>query len=204
MSAAITDLAAPAAESVQALRPVPLGFIEVIDEQRRQPGWTGPEQMRSTRDVDARADIWSLGCILFALLDGAPPFRGDTALAVFERILEGVPPLKRPDAPPGLVAALNQSLAKDPARRFSDVNAFCSALGPFASSQGQRSVEWVRALAARSGTPPGGARPRFGAPARPRAPRGSRGEIEPRPSPPPAASSAPSRKGAASLIAGSP
>lgn len=119
------------------------------------PLYMAPEQMRSTRDVDARADIWSLGCILFALLDGAPPFRGNNALAVFERVLEGVPPLKRPDAPPGLVAALNQALAKDPDRRFSDVNAFCSALGPFASSQGQRSVEWVRALVARSGALPG-------------------------------------------------
>jgi serine/threonine protein kinase len=119
------------------------------------PHYMAPEQMRSPRDVDARADIWSLGCILFALLDGAPPFRGDTAMAVFERILEGVPPLSRFEAPPGLVAALNQALAKDPDRRFMDINAFSSALCPFASSQGQRSVEWVRALVARSGAPLG-------------------------------------------------
>lgn len=119
------------------------------------PLYMAPEQMRSSRDVDARADIWSLGCILFALIDGAPPFRGATPMAVFERILEGMPPLKRPEAPPGLVAALNRALTNDPARRFADVSAFASALSPYASSRGERSVEWIRALVERCSAPAG-------------------------------------------------
>jgi len=109
------------------------------------PYYMPPEQMRSAREVDGRADVWSLGCILFALLTGAPPFSGETVIGVFESILRGVPPVesRRPDVPVGFDAVLERALMPEPEDRYADVAAFCVALTPFASSEARRSIERV-------------------------------------------------------------
>jgi len=109
------------------------------------PYYMPPEQMRSAREVDGRADVWSLGCILFALLTGAPPFSGETVIGVFESILRGVPPVesRRPDAPSGFDAVLARALEPEPEDRYADVAAFCVALTPFASPEARRSIARV-------------------------------------------------------------
>ncbi|MGC4092807.1 MAG: serine/threonine-protein kinase [Polyangiaceae bacterium] len=69
------------------------------------PLYMSPEQMASTRNVDARADIWALGTILYELLTGRVPFQADTMPQLCGMILqEAVPPPRnlRPDLPPGL------------------------------------------------------------------------------------------------------
>jgi eukaryotic-like serine/threonine-protein kinase len=98
------------------------------------PLYMAPEQMRSSKAVDARADIWSMGVILYEMLGGRSPFNGDTLPEVCARILAEPPdPLRevRPDVPPALEAVVMRCLDKDVTRRFQDVVALAQALAPF-------------------------------------------------------------------------
>jgi serine/threonine protein kinase len=107
------------------------------------PLYMSPEQVRSAKDVDARADIWALGVILHELLVGAPPFHADTASALFAAIIADPPvPLRqrRPEAPLALEAVLARCLEKDRARRYSSVAELATALEPFAPPASATSV----------------------------------------------------------------
>jgi serine/threonine-protein kinase len=95
------------------------------------PCYMSPEQLRSTRDVDGRADIWSLGAILHALMTGTPPYDGESNADVSAKIIRDAPtPLRElcPDATPELEAAVLRCLEKDPAKRFPDVVSLADAL----------------------------------------------------------------------------
>jgi serine/threonine-protein kinase len=98
------------------------------------PRYMSPEQMRSTRDVDARADVWALGAVIHELVAGAPPFDAETMTALCAAILQDAPnPLRarRPDAPPQLEAAILGALQKDRDRRYQNVAQLAAALAPF-------------------------------------------------------------------------
>lgn len=100
------------------------------------PLYMSPEQIRSSKDVDHRSDIWSLGVILFELLTGRPPFEGQ-ATAVSVSIAVDPPPWPRTirtDIPPPLEQIILQALEKDPARRHQTVADLALALSPFASN----------------------------------------------------------------------
>jgi len=84
------------------------------------PQYMSPEQTRG-EDVDGRSDLFSAGVVLYQMLAGERPFRGDNLLALAQRIAtEDPPPLvqRRPDVPPALRRAVERCLAKDPADRF--------------------------------------------------------------------------------------
>jgi eukaryotic-like serine/threonine-protein kinase len=117
------------------------------------PLYMAPEQMLSSKDADARSDVWSLASILHTLVTGQPPFRGDTVMQIYDRIIEGLPPLAnaRADAPPALDAVLRRALLRNPAGRFGDVGELASALKPFASARGKLSVEGICRLSEQSG-----------------------------------------------------
>ena len=110
------------------------------------PLYMAPEQMRSLRTVDARADIWALGVILYELLAGVPPFNGATMTELCAVILQDPPPPLRgyrPDVPPAIEAAILRCLQKDPAARYPNVAALAYDLAPFASPAGRFSAERV-------------------------------------------------------------
>src|ERR1019366_1676063 len=110
------------------------------------PLYMAPEQMRSSKNVDARADIWSMGIILYEMLGGRSPFGGDTLPEVCARIMAEAPmPLReaRPDVPPGLEALVMRCLEKDPQRRFQDVAALAQALAPFGQLEARTAADRI-------------------------------------------------------------
>ena len=128
------------------------------------PLYMAPEQMVSARDVDARADIWSLGIILHTLLAGTPPFRAATVMGVYEAIVAGAPPVRkqRPDVPEGLEAAILKCLQKDRRQRFSDVGELSEAIAPFGDEGAQREASRIKRIlvaraASSSSAPPAAA-----------------------------------------------
>jgi serine/threonine-protein kinase len=95
------------------------------------PRYAAPEQLRSAKNVDARADLWSLGVVLYELVAGVRPFEAESAVAVIATIMaDEAPPLREhvPDVDPALEAAIARCLERDPARRFQSVREVAQAL----------------------------------------------------------------------------
>jgi serine/threonine protein kinase len=101
------------------------------------PHYMSPEHVRSAADVDRRSDIWSLGVILYELLTGTEPFRGDPASVIAAIVADPVPPprTRRSDIPEALEDVIMRALEKDPRKRFPDVRALVLALAPFAPEE---------------------------------------------------------------------
>src|SRR5581483_11401563 len=110
------------------------------------PDYISPEQVRDSRAVDIRADIYSLGCTLYHLLAGKPPFAGGTGYSKVAGHLERTPRLlseARADLPPALLEVLDRMLAKDPRRRFQTPGEVAEALAPFAAGEQGRPRVWL-------------------------------------------------------------
>jgi tetratricopeptide (TPR) repeat protein len=96
------------------------------------PGFMAPEQARGEAEVDVRADVFALGCILYRCLTGRAPFAGSDPLAILLKVmLEDAPRPSRlaPEVPPELDALVARMLAKQPADRPPDAGAVVTALG---------------------------------------------------------------------------
>ncbi len=90
-----------------------------------------PEQLREERDLDQRVDVYSLGCILYEMLTGAPPYVGRSLMELATRILQApVPSVRRldPDVPAAVDQAIGRALAKSAGDRFGSMEEFAAAL----------------------------------------------------------------------------
>ncbi len=109
------------------------------------PLYMSPEQIESPKDVDARADVWALGAILYKLLSGRAAFAAATAGSSLAKIVKDAPPPlhpQRPDVPPELEALVMRCLEKDLNNRVQTVVELARALQPFS---GLGPPEWTGA-----------------------------------------------------------
>ena len=95
------------------------------------PGYMAPEQARGSGEVDARADVFALGCVLFACVTGRPPFTGESMMEVLAKIVFGDPPRVSSlcgDVPPELDDLVARCMAKERDERPSDAGAVAAAI----------------------------------------------------------------------------
>lgn len=138
------------------------GISKVLDEGQEKltnghlgtPAYMPPEQLRAASQVDTRADVWSLGVILFELLAGRYAFAADSLAELFAAILSD-PPVSlrsiRPDVPVEIEEAIGKCLQKDRDQRFGDVGALAAAIAPFGGEDAPAALQRIaRTLGQRS------------------------------------------------------
>jgi eukaryotic-like serine/threonine-protein kinase len=113
------------------------------------PAYMAPEQMESTKDVDPRADIWSLGVILYQLVTGRTPFHADTLPALCLRVINDPPPpldSLRADLPDGFSEAVMRCLEKNREGRYTDVAELAEALAPYGGDESSLAVTRIEGV----------------------------------------------------------
>ena len=116
------------------------------------PAYMSPEQLQSARDVDVRADIWSLGATLYQLLSARLPFyRANAAEMAVRIVMEPPDPL---NVDPTLAAIVQRCLEKAPAQRYPDVAALAADLAPFGGPSGRAIAAMVHGLVHGTIAPP--------------------------------------------------
>jgi serine/threonine protein kinase len=103
------------------------------------PAYASPEQIMGEK-LDGRSDIYSCGVVLYHMLAGQQPFKGDSAVAMAMAHLSATPPPLlglRPELDPELVAVVERAMAKRPDERFADAREMRAALKPFLVAEGE-------------------------------------------------------------------
>ncbi len=128
--------------------------LTAAQESVGSPWYMSPEQLHSVPTIDARADIWSLGVIIYELLCSHVPFDGDSLPVVCTAILtRPTPRMGRPDVPPGLQQVVDTCLRKDRDERFSSLLELAGALAPFGSDAARSSLTTIRGIVTSSRAP---------------------------------------------------
>ncbi len=128
------------------------------------PHYMSPEQAMGEREITAKSDVYALGCVLYEMLTGEPPFTGPTAQAIVARVMTEAPrslTIQRHTIPGHVDAAVHKALEKLPADRFASAAQFAEALAnpAFTASPGTAARAGTTAPAA----PATAGRPRFAA-----------------------------------------
>jgi len=110
--------------------------------------YSSPEIVRKAKSIDVRADVWSLGAILYFLLTGRPPFEGEMAMLMLQITKEEPRPVTqlRRDLPPEIDQILGWAMAKDVDGRFANVHGFAHALRPYVTAEGQVLIDRIGAI----------------------------------------------------------
>jgi serine/threonine protein kinase len=111
------------------------------------PLYMSPEQMRSSRDVDARSDVWALGVVLYELLTRRWPFEAESMPELCLKVVSDPPtPVTefRPDVPRPMMEIIERCLQKDPAQRYENAAELAAALEPLAPPASRVIVERAR------------------------------------------------------------
>jgi serine/threonine-protein kinase len=122
------------------------------------PHYMAPEQAMGEREITPKADVYALGCVLYEMLTGEPPFTGPTAQAIIARVMTEEPrslTMQRRTIPHHVESAVRQALEKLPADRFQSAAQFAEALVRVpASAAGQAAVASEAVAAPRAARSP--------------------------------------------------
>jgi putative ABC transport system permease protein len=102
-----------------------------VDSSAGTPAYVSPEQATGDQDLDARSDVYSLGCVVYEMLSGRSPFGGaNTQQIVARRFIEPPPPLRdfAPDVPADVQSVIERAMALPRERRYSSAGAFAEDL----------------------------------------------------------------------------
>jgi serine/threonine-protein kinase len=113
----------------------PVGFEELTGTQTviGTPSYMAPEQMKSGKQADARSDIWSMGVVMYQLLQGRPPFSGDSYAELVLKVGGEPPAPLHVTLPNGLAEVILRCLEKDPKFRHQNVGELARSLAPYSS-----------------------------------------------------------------------
>ncbi len=118
------------------------------------PGYMSPEQLRSSKIVDARTDLWSLGVILYEAVSGALPFRADTITELAVKVSVDPPEALPPNIDPAYAAVVARCLAKPVEQRYQSIADLAVDLARIAGPRGATSAAMIARLAGRNAPPP--------------------------------------------------
>jgi serine/threonine-protein kinase len=113
------------------------------------PVYWSPEQIRDSRDVDGRTDVWGLGGVLYELLAGRPPFHAKGMMALVAKIIgdrQAPVTTTRSDIPTELAEVVDRCLEKDRTLRYPTISAVAQALARFAPPRSQPCLARIEAL----------------------------------------------------------
>ena len=123
-------------------------FTTAVDAIMGTPTYMSPEQCRGTSEVSARSDIYALGCVLYQLVTGRPPFVSDGSGTLLVLHLQEVPALASshvPNVPSSVDALIAKCLAKDPAERYASGCELANAIGVAVSGSSYNTLDCVAA-----------------------------------------------------------
>ncbi len=153
-----------------AIKILDLGLARLNEGEKQRSGssepafgtvdYMAPEQAMQTTNFDHRADIYSLGCTLYCLLTGHPPFpEGSLAQRIVKHQTQEPRPLatERPDAPQGLIDICRRMMAKQPEDRYQTMQEVGAALAPWrpATNESNSAINSIRAIKAVAEATPG-------------------------------------------------